>query len=107
MRRRPNLNVEKRAQCVARHEAGHGQRYIAAAVGSSRCAVRNAISRHQDTGGHHDRPGRGRPHQSTAKEDRMLLRLARENPTHTSSLIARDWQQQYVVRCGSKTVRNR
>ena len=97
-----HLSPEKWAQCVTLHKTGHTQIYIAAL---SHCSW-NAVQNSPRTGSNQYRPGGGRPHVSTSREDILLYRIVSQNPMHTSTQITRDWQLQYGVHCRSRTMDN-
>ena len=102
-----NLSREKRAQTVALQESGLSQRQIAVQLGCSRGAVRNAIKRYRETGGYKDRLGRGRPFLSTRRENRILVRAARQDRRKTSLELQAYWRNHYGIHASRRTIRRR
>lgn len=80
---------------------------MATVLDVSRSLVSRSWSRYQETGEFTRRPGQGRHHIKTPRQDRYLRTLALRNHQCTTTGIEIDFRQATGVRVSTQTVRNR
>ena len=105
MRRRKSLAI--RWQIVGAFNAGASRVDIARQHGITRGEVSRLIRKWHETGTVCDRPRSGRPRKSTRREDRLLLRMARQNRFLSANHLRNTWQQHLGVRVSREMVNKR
>lgn len=102
-----NLSLEERRLAVALYRNYPSERRVAGMLGCSRSAVHNAITRFRATRSHNDRVRPGRPQCTTGRQDRILVRHARQVRFTTTSELRGMWQNHHNVHASKSTVRRR
>lgn len=85
-------------------QKGKNQREVAKSLNISRCAIQALMKKFGSTGTVTDRQKPGRPHKTTAREERKSVMLSKKNPFQTASELNRDWFPSQTVT--TRTVRN-
>lgn len=95
------------ARIVTLLQENHSQRYVANQFGVSPSVINRIYSRFRETGSYHRRPGQGRLRESSAREDRMIVRQATQNRFVCARRIADNinYGRQHPI--STSTVRNR
>lgn len=108
---RRHLSATDVAHIVALLRQGHSQVEVAATMGVSQSVISRAYARFNETQNYDRRPGQGRQRITTERDDRAIVRQARQNPTVHAHTIARQFlnhrqrpPQQHIA---ASTVRNR
>ena len=76
---RRRLSTDSRWQIIGSHRAGLSTRQIAREFNINQSQVSRLLQRWRQTGGVDDRQRSGRPRLTSARQDRALLRTARQN----------------------------
>ena len=75
----PRLNMDQRNQAIGMLSAGASQRHVARVLNCNQSTISDLWNRYQQQGHARDRPRSGRPHVTTAHQDRyMRLTHARD-----------------------------
>ena len=104
-----DITDEIRAQIIAlkTHTTKSG-RQIAADLGLNHQSVNRIIKRYEETGSYYsDRGNCHRPRKTDERDDRVLLRLSRDNPKASSSDLASELKAFHNISIDSSTVRRR
>lgn len=102
---RRRLNEGLRWQIIGMHTSGMSCRAIGANLNFHHTTISRLINKHRDTGEVKDRPRTGRPRKTTAREDRLVARLARAQPILNSRVLRQRWM--INARVSTSTVRRR
>ena len=89
------------------HEEGCSYRQITTRCGCRHTTARMIIRRFQQSGSLKDKPRSGRSRCSTARDDRVMLRLCRIDRKKTAPELRRQWSEKSRVQCTTRTVRGR
>uniref|UniRef100_A0A668ANT3 Transposase Tc1-like domain-containing protein n=1 Tax=Myripristis murdjan TaxID=586833 RepID=A0A668ANT3_9TELE len=68
-------------------------------------AVGYTLQKYRQTNSLEDKPRSGRPRVSSARNDRILIRMCRQNCRMTSQELQQQWSNQTGVQCSTRTVR--
>ena len=86
---------------------GMRQGYIAARVGVARKTVNRILLRQAATGSLEPGKSTGAPRKTTARQDRALIRMVREDRLKSARALNERMRNLYGVRVGRKTINNR
>ncbi|XP_060063217.1 uncharacterized protein LOC132543715 [Ylistrum balloti] len=81
---RRRISNNERWQIIGMHNTGMSCREIGRQLNITHTVISRLIRKHVATGNVQDRQRSGRPRKTTARDDRMLLRLARQEPRSAS-----------------------
>lgn len=96
-----------RHRILAYADTGLSQTAIAARIGVRRETVNRILKRNQQTGSVDPGKSTGRPRVSTVRDDRVLVRLARQDRFKSCNVLTAEWNQQANIRASSRTVNRR
>ena len=68
----PRLNIDQRNQAIGVLSAGGSQRHVARVMNCNLSTISDLWNRYQQQGHARDRPRSGRPHVTTAHQDRYM-----------------------------------
>ena len=85
-------------------QEGYSCRQIARKCRCSPSAVGYTLQKYRQTNSLEDKPRSGRPRVSSARNDRILIRMCRENHRMTSQELQQQLSNQTVVQCSTRTV---
>ena len=90
----PRISNDLRRLVIRMHQQGRNQQDIANTVGILQCTVPRIIRRHQETGS--VSPGRssGRTRITDHRDDRILLRMVRQNRRESARSLSMRWGNQ-------------
>ena len=90
----PRISNDLRRLVIRMHQQGRNQQDIADTVGILQCTVSRIIRRHQETGS--VSPGRssGRTRITDHRDDRILLRMVRQNRRESARSLSMRWGNQ-------------
>lgn len=86
----PRLSLQEREQAIGRLNAGQLPRIIANDFNCSARTIQLLRERYNSTGSTDDRPRSGRPHVTTPRQDRAIVRQHKQNRFATASTTARN-----------------
>ncbi len=103
----PRISQGRAWQVVGMWRAGRKQKAIAAHLRMAQGTVSKLIQRYRTK--QHVRPGvsTGRPRKTTARQDRLLYWMSRQNRTMSASSLRDRWQQRIHTRVSRGTVNKR
>jgi len=101
----PRLNENQCAQIIALLEEGASQAHVARRMGVHRASISRVWARYEETGGFRRRRGQGRRRATSAREDRLIVNAAIQNPVIIARQIANDILP--YRRISDQTIRNR
>lgn len=107
MPKKRQLSEALRGQIILLHKQGLSQVKIAKTIKCSRCAVQTTINRYLRTGMYHNLPKSGRKRVTSAREDRMIERIALRNRHKSAVTIAAEVRAQRNAPLSVHTVRRR
>lgn len=102
---RRKLADAERWQAVGMIRAGMTQRQVSDRFNVSHSVISRLMRRYNETGIVGERPRSGRPKKTTEREDRLLRRLARQQPFTTANRLRSRWNVH--VRISRRTVNRR
>ena len=102
---RRKLSDAEKWQAVGMVRAGMTQRQVAERHNVSHSVISRLMSRLNETGSVDERQRSGRPHKTTERENRLLMRLSRQQPFSTANGLRGQWQTN--VRISRRTVNRR
>jgi transposase len=104
-----DLSKEVKAQIIALHQhTVKTTRQIAEDLGLSKSTVARIIKQYDDTGSYEShRDNCHRPRKTNERDDRVLIRLSKENPKASSSTLAEDLDAFHGIHIDASTVRRR
>ena len=102
-----NLTQETRLKIQILSQEGYSCRQIARKCRCSPSAVGYTLQKYRRTNSLEDKPRSGRPRVSSARNDRILIRMCRENRRMTSQELQQQWSNQTGVQCSTRAVRGR
>ena len=80
MGRKSSLTEVQRARIVLLNQKGYSERQISKAEKCSKTAVHNALAKFKNSGSYSDNKRSGRPRKTTARDDRLIRRVAVRSP---------------------------
>lgn len=101
------LTEAERAQIVLLHSQKMTLSAIARRMKCSRCAVRTAIKRYQETGLYANKSKSGRKRATTTREDRLLQRISLRDRRKTSKELSSELLIEHNISISAQTVRRR
>lgn len=90
---RRHLSDVEVARLVTLIEGGNTYRDVGGRLGISASIVSRAYARYRETGGHHRRPGQGRHRETTARDDREIIRHVRRDPFAHANVVAQNFRR--------------
>ena len=96
-----------RNRILAFSQAGLSQNAIAGRLGITRETVNRILKRNRETRRLDPGKSTGRPRISTARVDRVLARLARQDRFKSCSVLRAEWVQRTHVRANRRTINGR
>ena len=84
MGRKSSLTEVQRARIVLLNQEGYSERQISKAEKCSKTAVHNALAKFRNSGSNSDNKRSGRPRKTTARDDRLIRRVAVHSPQSSS-----------------------
>ena len=105
--RMSRLNENQRGQALAFLVQGESCRQVARRFGVNHCTISRLRERLQITGSIKDRPGSGRPRETTRRQDRRIRLSHLRNRFLTAVETAANTPGRHNNRISPKTVRNR
>ena len=99
----PHWPLSVRYRAIGMMEAGLSVREISTRLSVPLQTLYRWITRFEHEGQVERHAGSGRPHSTSARSNRRLIRLCRRNPFHSSAQLLTLWDEQVT----SRTVRNR
>ena len=96
----------QRARIVLLNQEGYSERQISKAEKCSKTAVHNALAKFKNSGSYSDNKRSGRPRKTTARDDRLIRRVAVRSP-RSSSKKMRSALLAHGTDVSSKTVKRR
>ena len=104
---RRHLTVEEANQAIGFLLGGAKQTDVADHFNVTQSVISRLNTRFNETGSARERPRNGRPRSTNAREDRLLVRGARMEPTRNCTLLSQDLFAASRVRITPRTVLNR
>lgn len=104
---RRHLTVEEANQAIGLLLGGARQIDVADRYNVSQSVISRLNNRFNETGSVMDRPREGRPRSTNAREDRLLVRGARMDPTRNCTLLSQDLFAASRISITPRTVLNR
>lgn len=101
----PKVSIGQRWQIIGMHRTGMSCRAIGRQLNLSHTTISRLIAKHVATGDVKDRSKSGRPPKTSAREDRVLVRMAWRNPFLNSVQLRNLWRP--YQRLSTGTVRRR
>ena len=99
------LSDATRWQIIGMSNAGLSGREISRRLGYSQSVICRLLNKFQQTNHVQDRASSGRPRKTSRREDGALLRLVRQFPFLTSTVVKQRWLPNRTL--STRTVRNR
>ena len=84
MGRKSSLTEVQRARIVLLNQEGYSERQISKAEKCSKTTVHNALAKFKNSGSYSDNKRSGRPRKTTARDDRLIRRVAVHSPRSSS-----------------------
>lgn len=101
------LDAAKCFSVVALRRYGLKQKTIARQVGIPQGTVSKILKRHRQTGKPTQRPRPGRPRKTSARDDRLLIRLCMDSRTTPTNALRAQWQRTIGIRVSRTLVNSR
>lgn len=105
MPKKRELSEAERGQIVILKKQGVSIHKIARQLNFSRCAVRTTIRRFEETGCFKSKPRSGRKKATTAKQERILVRMSLRNRRLSSKELCSQLSEHHKVKISPRTVR--
>lgn len=107
MPKRPQIPEALRGQIILLHQEGLPQVKISKKIKCSRRAVQTTIKRYQETGSYRNLPKSGRKPKTSAREDRLIERIALRDRHKSAEIICAELRSQHNTNISVRTVRRR
>lgn len=104
---RNQLSEATKWQIVGMRQGGMSLRQIATRVNVCHSVISRLLKKHRQTGEVKVAAGRGRPKKTDLRDDRRLLRMARQQPFWSSNQLRQWWQQTTGVNVSRELVNKR
>lgn len=101
------LSIDSRNAIVKAKQRGETNRQVAELFGVSHTTVGRIYKKFLDSNLVERKPGSGRGRKSTEREDRLMIRVVKNDPRKTATDITRYAAEQLQLKLSSRTVRRR
>ena len=105
-KRRPVTSQDKQ-RIVDLHKDGHSNVVIAERIGRAVSVVQRIVAQFKSSGSLNSPPKTGRPRKTSVKQDRLMVRLARQDRFKSAAEISRELNASYNCDVSRKTVSRR
>lgn len=101
------LSFQLQELIVRAINGGSSQRQVAAQFQVSKSGVNDVMKRFHERGGVIIKKSTGRPRKTTERVDRILVKLSKEDPRKSATVLTTELRQKYKATCGVQTVKRR
>ncbi len=102
-----SVTLDIKNQVIGLHLANKSSREIAILLNISQSCATKTIKKFKETGSVNDEHRSGRPRKTSLRDDRLIFRLARSNPTYSLAVLARNINPSLEKSISRKTISRR
>jgi transposase len=104
----PRLSHDQRIQVICLHDgAGFSVHQLSERFNVCRSTIQRLLAKQRATQSVDDLPRPGRPRRSTARQDRILVRMSAGDPHQVARQLSQRWQIDHGVAASTSTVKRR